>query len=288
VNDEPRRLSWPGLVLTALLVFLVAGGGCVAAFTVWMRDLSAPQVTVLGSGNRMSLLVTDGPARLLLATGDDPIQYENALTRVRPIFARRTDVLLLAGSGESLLVPLEASGDPHVRTSLALAPLPPSAEAEAIGPVTTITAPQRITLGPSVTVTIETALPLGADANESFPAWRASIEHHQTRVVVLSDGDAAALFPPDKPASVLVVSGPSAADAWGISPAASLVANGEEVSPTELREELAPSTRPPQWAFLVHSGEALRMRFIEGGVEIPSEFAQDIAAATESTVESEQ
>ena len=63
---------------------------------------------LLGSGNRLSLLVTDGPARLLLATGDSPIDYENALTDVRPIFARRVDVLLVAGSGNTLLVPLAA------------------------------------------------------------------------------------------------------------------------------------------------------------------------------------
>jgi hypothetical protein len=288
MNDEGQGISWPGLALTALLMFLVVGVSCVLAFTVWMRDLAAPRVAILGSGNQLSLLVTDGPARLLLATGDDPIQYENALTRVRPIFARRIDVLLMAGSGESLLVPLAAEADAHVRMSMAIAPLPPSAEASAIGPVAAFTAPRRITLGPSVAVTIETALPFGADEEETFPSWRATIEHGETRVVVLSDGDAAALFPPDSPASVLVVSGAAAASAWGNSPAAAIVANGAVVSGSALREALGASPRPPRWAFLVHSGEALRLTFIEGGIEIPSEFAQDVAASPGSAVVSEQ
>ena len=135
--------------------------GSVAAFTFWLQELTAPQVVLLGSGNRLSLLVTDGPARLLLATGDSPIDYENALTHVRPIFARRVDVLLVAGSGDTLLVPLAAHGDSHVRSATALAPLPRSAEAEAMGAVPSFSSPQRIRLGPSVQVTVETALPSG-------------------------------------------------------------------------------------------------------------------------------
>jgi hypothetical protein len=94
VTDTARASSfkWPEVVATAVLVFLIAAAGSVAAFTFWLQELTAPQVALLGSGNRLSLLVTDGPARLLLATGDNPIEYENALTHVRPIFARRIDV----------------------------------------------------------------------------------------------------------------------------------------------------------------------------------------------------
>ena len=162
------RAPWREVVTTAVLVFLVAAAGSVAAFTFWLRDLTAPQVAILGSGNRLSLLVTDGPARLLLATGDSPIDYENALTHVRPIFARRVDVLLVAGSGSTLLVPLAARGDSHVRSATALAPLPRSAEADAIGAIASFSSPQRIRLGPSIQVTVETALPFGADADDGI------------------------------------------------------------------------------------------------------------------------
>jgi hypothetical protein len=277
MSDDARRLSWREVAATAALVFLIVGGGCLAAFAVWTREVTAPQVVVLGSGNRLSVLVTDGPARLLLATGDNPIEYENALTRARPLFARRLDVLLIAGEEASLLVPLAAAGDRHVRVALAIAPLPPSAESDAIGPLTTFAAPRRVTLGPSVTVTIESAMPFGADENETFPSWRATIEHGETRVVVFSDGEAATLFPPDRPASVLVVSGNAPVSAWDASPAVALVANGEEIDAADLRESLRESRRLPAWNFLVHSGEALRLKFVPGGIEIASESA--LAAA---------
>ena len=243
---------------------------------LWLQDLAAPQVAVLGSGNRLSLLVTDGPARLILATGDDPIQFENALTRVRPIFARRIDVLLIAGSGRSLDVPLAAHGDPHVRTLAALAPLPRSAEAEEIGAIPAFTSPQRIRLGPNVSVTVETVLPFGADPEEDFPAWRAIIARGETRVVVLSDSEAAALFPPE-PASVLVVSGDDPVAAWELAPAVVLVANAESIGGPELRAAFSENERKPRWGFRVFPGEALRLRFVAGGIELPAEPAQPLS-----------
>ena len=159
--DPARAISWQEVVTTAALVFLVAAAGSVAAFTFWLQGLTTPQVVLLGSGNRLSVLVTDGPARLLLATGDNPIEYENALSDVRPIFARRVDVLLVAGSGDTLRVPMAADGDSHVRSVNALAPLPRSAESDAIGAIPSFSSPQRVRLGPSTQVTVETAFPFG-------------------------------------------------------------------------------------------------------------------------------
>lgn len=277
MTDTAPPSTWRELVTTAVLVFLIASVGCVAAFALWFQDLYRPQVALLGSGNRLSLLVTDGPARLLLATGDSPIDYENALAQVRPIFARRVDVLLIAGSGSTLLVPLAAHGDAYVRTTTALAPLPGSAEADVLGSIASFSSPRRVRLGSSVQVTVETALPFGADADTEFPAWRATIEHGGTRIVVLSDGAAAALFPPESSVSVLVVSGDDPAVAWDLSPAVAFVANAEAIDGPELRAAFTASRRPPQWGFRVFPGEALRLMFVAGGVQLPSEPAHDLA-----------
>jgi hypothetical protein len=277
VTDEAGATSWREIVTTAALVFLVACVGTVAAFTFWLQELAAPQVVLLGSGNRLSLLVTDGPARLLLATGDSPIDYENALTSVRPIFARRVDVLLVAGSGSTLLVPLAAHRDSHRRNATALAPLPRSAEADAIGAISSFSSPQHIRLGSSIEVTVETALPFGADADADFPAWRATVQHGETRVVVLFDGPAASLFPPPSAPSVLAVSGTDPATAWDLSPAVAFVANSEMIGGPELRAAFTASRRPPQWGYRVFPGEALRLRFVPGGVELPSEPAHDLS-----------
>jgi hypothetical protein len=269
-------MSWRGILATAALVFLVGFVGCIAAFVIWLQDVSGPQIAILGSGNRLSLLVFDGPARLAIATGDNPVEYENALTRVRPIFARRVDVLLVAGSGTSLLVPLAAYGDRHVRTTAALAPLPPSLESEGFGAMTAFSASRRIQLGPSISVMVETAFPFGADPTTEFPAWRATVEHGDSRVVVLSDGEAASVFPPGEPASVLIVSGDDPIAAWDLAPAVALVANADAIAGPELREGFVQSRRPPEWVYRVFPGEALRMRFIPGGVEIPSESAMRV------------
>jgi hypothetical protein len=283
VTERADATSWRDLATTALLVFLITLAGCVTAFAFWLQDLSAPQVAFLGSGNQLSLLVTDGPARLLLATGDSPIDYENALTRVRPIFARRVDVVLVAGSGSTLLVPLAAHGDAHIRGTTALAPLSESPEADALGPMTAFSSPQQIRLGPSVQVTVETALPFGADEAVDFPAWRATIERGDTRIVALSDGAAAALFPPVSGASVLAGSGDDPAAAWDVSPAVAFVANAETIGGPEMRSAFAESRRTPEWGFRVFPGEALRLRFVAGGVELPSEPAQDLADLTPIT-----
>ena len=281
--ESERPLSWQDVVLTAILVFAIAFVGCVIAAMLWLQDLATPQVAILGSGNRLSLLVSDGPSRLVLATGDDPIQFENALICVSPIFARRINVLLIAGSGRSLNVPLAVRGNPHVRTLAALAPLPRTAEAAEIGRIREFTTPQRIQLGPNVSVTVETVLPFGADPEEDFPAWRAIIARGATRVAVLSDSEAAALFPP-VPASVLVVSGDDPVAAWELAPAVVLVSNAESIGGPELRAAFSEEERGPRWGLRVFPGEALRLRFAPGGIEIPAEPAQQLTGTPQAVL----
>jgi hypothetical protein len=268
--------AWRQLGLTVLLVFAIAAVGCAAAFGFWLQDFTTPQVALLGSGDRLSLLVADGPSRLILATGDDPIEFENALATFRPLFARRVDVLLLAGQGDSLLVPLRAHEDGRARTTFALATLPSSPGYEALAATPILASPRRIQLSPSVAVSIETATPLGTDPNDTAPFWRATIERGATRIVVLSDGEAAALFPPSLPASVLAISGSEPATAWGDAPAVTFVASADAISGPEMRSAFADSRQPPTWGFRVAPGEALRIRFTESGIEIPSQSAQDL------------
>ena len=271
-DDEPS-LSRRDIAATAILVFLVAFAGFSAAFALWLEDLYAPQITVLGSGDRLSIMVTEGPARLILATGDDAIGYENALTRVRPLFARRVDVLLVGGSGDSLLAPLAADGDAHARVTSAIGPIPPSPESAAFGAFAPEPGHRRFKLGRTVSVTVESRFAFGSDPAVDAPAWRAIVERGDTRVVVLSDGAAASLFPPASPASVLVISGDDPAAGWPLSPAAAIVANAGATSGPEFRSTLTDFARPPAWGFRVFPGEALRMRFVQGGIELPSESA---------------
>lgn len=276
MTDEARAFSWRNIGFTIVLAFVVAFAGCGATFAFWLADLYPPQLAILGSGDRLSLVVTEGPARLVIASGDDAIGYENALTRVRPIFARRVDVLLVAGSSATLLAPLAARNDPHTRTAAALGPLPPSPERDALGALPTLEGERRIRLGPSVTVTVETRYPFGADAAIDSPAWRAIVDRGETRIVVLSDGRAASLFPPRSPASVLVVSGDNPISGWSGAPAPALIANADAIDGPDLRSAFVGARQPPAWGFVVFPGEALRLRFTEDGIEIPSASAHVI------------
>lgn len=272
---------WRATLTVAIPVFVVAAAGCAIAFWLWLQDITAPQIAILGSGNRLSILVADGPARLVLATGDDEIAYENSLARFQPLFARRIDVLLLAGDGTMLRVP-RAAHDDHPRATLAVAPLLPSLESAAIGPVSALTGPRRIRLGPNVDVTIEAIQPYGTLPSETFPSWRVTITRGDTRVVVLSDGNAADQFPPAPPASVLVVSGDNPATAWEQNPAVALIVNARSIEGPELREAFAGDAAGPNWSARVSDGESLRLRFVEDGIAMPSDAVQALSAIPES------
>jgi hypothetical protein len=76
---------------------------------------------------------------------------------------------------------------------------------------------------------------------------------------------------------VLAVSGGDPASAWDFAPAVAFVANAEAIGGPEMRSAFTESRRPPEWGFRVFPGEALRLKFVEGGVELPSKPAQRLA-----------
>ncbi|MDQ3226335.1 MAG: hypothetical protein M3Q50_06880, partial [Chloroflexota bacterium] len=65
MSEEDYAPSWRTIGAMAAAVFVITLIGCSAAFALWFRDLGPPQIAVLGTGNRLSLLVSDGPARLV-------------------------------------------------------------------------------------------------------------------------------------------------------------------------------------------------------------------------------
>ena len=272
---EQSPPTWRHVFALATLVFLIAAAGSAAASALWLKDVSSPQVAFLGSGNRLSLFLADGPARMVIASGDDPVGYENALARFLPLFARRTDVLFVAGEDRTLLVPLAAVDNGHVGAAYALWDIPVSPETKALGPLQTVASPFRVRLGPNLAVTVETAPRVGGDATEGIPAWRATVECGGSRVVVLSDGAAAALFPPSEPASVLAVAGDEPLTGWRLSPAVALVITSDAIEGPELRSAFQELSRPPSPSFRVGAGETVRLRFVEGGIEILSPSDQE-------------
>ena len=270
--NEPAEHSWRDLLVTTATVFLVTLIGVGIAAGIWYREIMSPRIVFLGSGNRLSVLVTDGPSRLLIASGDDPTGFENALTSVMPIFARRVDVLLVSGTKSTLMAPLSAVDGGQVRLTRSLGGIPPSLEASELGAMPELVMPGRIKLSPDITLAIETATAANARPDDP-PAWRAIVQRGNTRIVVLSNGEAAGLFSAPPPASIIAVVGDDPVAGWANAPGVALVAAADELSGPELRERFT-GTHAPTWGFRVASGEALTFHFVENGLEVSGESAQ--------------
>lgn len=265
-----------GVFLTAALLMGLVGAG-------WAAAMRAPRVVLLGSGARMSTLITAGDARLLIATGDDASAFQNALAAARHPTTPRIDVLLVTGRGDDLVVPAAIRHDRDVRFAASLGPLSNAAGAIATAgdglPV--LPSPREIRLGAGVTVTIATVP--GDEEQQGATHWRALVRHGATTVAIVSDGEAAAALPPAEPIAALVVVGGDPIDAWRAIPAPVLATVGADrvASGKELRQEGAEVMRGrgPGWAIRVHPGEAVPLRFVTGGLEVPRDAAQPIPAS---------
>lgn len=275
--NEPREFTWREVLSTAGAVLLIALIGVGLAVAIWYRDIMSPRVVFLGSGNRLSVLVSDGPARLVIASGNDPTGYQNAFTAALPIFARRVDVLLVSGTNTRLLAPLAAAQSDDVRLTRSLGPIPPSLEASELGDLAELTVPARIRLSPEITLTVETAFPDDAKPGDPI-SWRIVVERGQTRIVILSDGKAAALFAAPPPASIIAVAGGDPVVGWNAAPGVALVAAAENLSGPRLRERFA-AANAPTWGFRVASGEALTFHFVPDGLAVSGESAQTPGSA---------
>jgi hypothetical protein len=269
--------SWRAYALLGLAVF-GAVAILVGAFgATWAAEMRQPRVVLLGAGDRVSVLVTGGDARLLIATGNDRTAFGNALGRVRRPTTPRIDVLLVAGSGEDLVVPAAVRDDRRVRYAASLGPLPSSAGgvAAAGAGLPVLPSPREIRLGDGVRVTVETATD-----EEGATHWRAVVRRGATAVAIFSDGDAAAAFPPLPPVAALVVAGRNPLAAWAAMPAPVLAVAGVDrvVSGKKLREEGPRLLDGSGWAVRVHPGEAVPLRFVADGLEVPRDPAQPIAA----------
>ena len=267
-----RRLSRIQSVAVAVAVFLIAFTAPIALAWNQARAYEDPAVIVLGSGNDLSILITDGPARLLLATGDDPGGFGNALGKLRPVGRDRIDVLLLAGStGDVTFLSrarrtaharhVEAIGKPELAGVLGL-------PAEALLPT-----PRQFRLSAETSVTVETVELPDAEEGPSF-AWRATIDHGATRIVVLSDGRVAGEFPRAGSTSALIVGGKDALDALDRVDTRLFIASAPAVSGKDVRRVVAAGARQRSYALRVFPGEAVRLAFVDGGLRLPSSAMQ--------------
>ncbi len=260
------------LVLLSVAILTALGSGWLGA--AWAADAGTARVTLLGSGRTLSVLVTAGPARLLIAAGDDPGAFARALEAARRPTTARLDVLVLAGQGDDLAVPASAFDRLGARSVVAL--LPPTGRAmvdePGLGDVPPLGSPRRVRVDGSVTVTFETAETGDGDARRSH--WRATVERGATRVVIVSSGEATAEFPSPGPLSALVVAGAGAPGALAAWPAPALAVNTAEVEGRDLRQEVVPLAPAGVWAVRVFPGTAVPLDLGHSGLVLPPASSQ--------------
>lgn len=274
-------------LLLGAAVFLLSGLLLATLGVLWQRDMQAPRVVVLGAGDQLSALVTAGEARLLLASGNDPVAFANALEASRFPTTRRLDLVLVAGSGDALLAPGSIRNDGHVRFWATVAELSPSEPARAVigAGLPILPTPRRIWLNGEVSVEIESALRETKDG--PVPVWRAVVRLGETSVVILSDGAAAGLFSPVGPVNALVIAGRDPRSAWeAVSSRAVVFADGA-IAGRQLRQAAAAAPTSPEWAIRVHPGEAIRLDFVAGGLALPGDAAQPLPEEAGADAETE-
>jgi hypothetical protein len=273
VQPGPRATR----ILAGLVLFVGTFGAALGAGTHLLERLDATRIVVIGSGRAVSVLLTDGDARLLLAAGDDPAGFGNGWRRWRGLApVARLDVLLTEGEDD----PVAAGAIDDLSPRWQAAILPPEPGQSRLPGVPPLDAPLQLRLGPNLAVTIET-IPAPADGS-SAGAWRMLVERGQTIVAVVPDGAAAARFAWDRPVAALIVLRSDVANAVAVAAPKALVVPAI-VQGRTLRSEVAPIVRDGLWTLRVAPGEIASLAFAVDGLRLPGESDWLAPAATPGT-----
>lgn len=255
--------------LGLLAICLGTLSGALGVGNLLHERLEKTRVVVIGSGNAVSVLVTGGEARLLLAAGDDPTAFSNGWRRwTGPLPVSRVDVLLVARIGDDQAVALDALEELSPRWIAAVAPLDPGTSGGQTAPP--LVGPVRFRLGAHLTVTAEAATANAGGAEPTQRVWRLLIERNQTVVAVVPDGASAAHFAWDRTVSALIVLRSAVPEATAaIAPRALVVPAA--VRGGTLRTEVAPLLTQGIWTLRIAPGEIAALDFPAGGLKLPSD-----------------
>jgi hypothetical protein len=248
----------PGSIAILAGAFLVALLSVLALGAQWRRDNAEPSLRVLGSGNRLSVLITSGEARVLIATGNDAADFGNALAGALRPPSRRIDVLILAGGNGDLPVASRAIRDhPEAEAFILNGPLIERAGDLGIPQDQVIARPTTLTLPGA----IEIDLMPSAEVNGG---WSATVRRGATMILVASDPEVLAGI--RAPRSVVIVSRGFGNDAPERIDSPALVVPTGQASIAGLS---TPGGDRPLAVVLVENGGVARLRFVDGGIQLP-------------------
>lgn len=236
----------------------VAGYGAISA-----HEARLPRISVLGAGSHLALLITDGPARLLIVAGDDTTAFGNAWAASLPPLLRRVDVMYCSPLRADAPVVEKAIRDLSYRQRRVL-----QATGTAIGasiPSQTEIWTEQVRLSGRITVTVSASALAPSNGATIRPIWAAEISHQATRVVTLSEPGAASLVG-NQTASALVLQDGDPREALPLIDTTALVSTTPRRT---LRQRISPTLEQPLWHIRVFPGEVARLTFVSGGLRLP-------------------
>lgn len=249
--------------IAGAISFAGAWSGAGAYGALSMQEASQPRISVLGTGNRLSILVTDGPARLLIVAGNNTADFSNAWAAALPLLLRRVDVLYVSPKPEDAPVVTKALREISFRRLRKLAP------EEAGQGDASVAEPgywtEQVRLSRHVHVTVATSTLTPANGSPPRPVWSAEITRSATRIVALSEPNAATLLQ-DLSASALVLQDGDPLEAFALVDVAALVSS--PLSKAQ-RRRLTSQLKAPLWHVPVFSGEVVRLTFVPDGLRLP-------------------
>jgi hypothetical protein len=204
-----RKLSrWTPLFI-GLVCGLIASTSLVYA---WNRPYDHEDALyLLGSGKGLSALVTVGGTRVLIASGNDPIAFANALAGARPLTAPRIDLLIVAPHSERVAARAEEITKPSMMLEIAPADDVPNESDKHL-----IRSRETIELGNEMTLTLDPGITIGSP----IAGWSIAIQHRGLEILLverlpvrpLADASMIAVMgeefsiPSDSPAAIISAS----------------------------------------------------------------------------------
>jgi hypothetical protein len=209
----------------------------------------------------LSILVVEGDARLLIASGDDASAFGNALAQAMHPTSRRIDIVVIDGDERSGAVAARVRRDfPGATTFVMPGELTNRLADFDLKPEDVIAKDTQIALSSELAITIYP----GSGGNGG---WYAEIRHRSTLVTAASDGMTSSM---DQKVSVVVFTDRYDASVLEGSGIRAVIVPSGATSLDELRAD-ARGTGSPDFALFVGDGEAIQLRFKNGGIVLPSE-----------------
>ena len=246
-----RKLSrWTPLFF-GLLCGLIASTSLVYA---WNRPYNQEDALyLLGSGKGLSALVTSGGTRVLIAAGNDPIAFANALASVRPLTAPRVDLLIITPGSERVAARAKEITKPSKIIEIAAADaLPEDSDNHQTR------SRETIELGNELTMMLDPGITIGSP----IAGWSIAIQRLGVEILLVEQLPAR----PPTDLSLLALMG----DQLTIpneSPAASIAASSFAVAETEINASYPLG--------LIDPGDTARIPIKENSISPPGSWKAD-------------